>query len=488
MARSLSIDTTQGGLPSRTLQLAWPAVLQALLINFYAFNDYFFVGRLQDAAATAALSACFALLILFNVLLAVIPSGAMTLSAQAFGARRLDRVADVFRRAVSATLIWSFAVLALGNLALPWLVGVANVTDAVGAHATAYLRVIFLAAPSFALMLVVVGAFRACGNTRVPLVLELGSLVINVVLNAVLVLGPGPFPSLGVTGAAIATAVSRAIPGVVGLWLIARGGLGFDLLGERLERFSRWFPTAVSMGEAARIGIFHSLSGAIYGAVYLTLNRIAGEIGAAAQGGLGAGLRGIEWIGFAFGDGFAMASIAIVGQNIGARQFARARKGAWISAGLSALCCQLIGVMFILFPEPLCRLVTDDPDTLGFAIEYVYIMGWVMWAVGFEMSMFGAMVGTGRTQVAFVISGGINMLRVPIAVVLVFGSQQLLAGTAWAVLGMGPAPVVTGGFSALALTIGVTAILKAILYAMYWAIYAPTDRHIQPSGPDDGTP
>lgn len=471
MARQRNIDTTTGGLAGRSLQLAWPAVLQALLVNFYAFNDYFFIGRLQNPAATAALSACFALLIIFAVLLSILPTGAMSLSAQAYGARNLQAVGDIFRRALSGTLVWSVFVAALGLLALPWLVSVANVTPDVGFHIAAYLKVIFIAAPSFALMLVVVGAFRACGNTRVPLVLELASLVINVVLNFVLVLGPGPFPSLGVTGAAIATAVSRAIPGILGLILIARGDLDFDLLGERAGRWRRFSPTALAIRAAGRIGIFESLAGAMYGAVYLVLNRIAGEMGAAAQGGLGAGLRGIEWIGFAFADGFAMASVAIVGQNIGARKLRRARQGAWISAGLSAASCQLIGFIFILFPEPLCRLVTDDPATLAYATEYVYIIGWVMGAVGFEMAMFGAMIGTGKTQVAFLISGGCNLIRIPLAAFLIFGATQTLSGSLWAAFGIGEAPIVTGSFAGLAWTIAATAMLKALLYMMYWLIY-----------------
>ncbi|MBA2663730.1 MAG: MATE family efflux transporter [Bradymonadaceae bacterium] len=470
MAYIANVDTTEGGLVGKSLHLAWPAVLQALLVNFYAFNDYLFVGMLGDAAATAALSACFAVLIINYCLLAIFPTGAMSLIARTFGARRIDRAAAIIRQGLSATLLWSLVVSVLGLVMLPQLIAAANVTPQVGVKIGEYLRVIYWTTPSFALMLVVVGAFRGCGNTRVPLILECFSLVINVALNYTLVIGWGPFESMGITGAAIATAVSRAVPGVIGLVLIWRGALGFSLVEEGTTWRQSWRPRFDALRAMARIGVFECLAGMMYGFVYLVLNRMAGELGPAAQGGLGAGLRGIEWIGFAFGDGFFAASVAIVGQNVGARQLERAYKGAWIAAGLSAVSCQLVGFAFILFPYELCSLVTDDPLTLEYAATYVRIIGWAMGAVGLEMSMFGAMIGVGHTEVAFAISGGSNLLRVPLAAALLFGPAATLHGSAWALFGSGVAPPITGAFSALAITIGVTAMLKALLFIVYMVV------------------
>ncbi|RAL25240.1 hypothetical protein DL240_03245 [Lujinxingia litoralis] len=465
MARASTVDTTEGSLVGRSVQLAWPAVLQALLVNFYAFNDFVFVGLLGDAAATAALSACFALLILHFTFIKVFPTGATALIAQAFGARRPERIGALYRSSVSATMVLSVVVALVGVLVMPWFVSLANVTPEVGEHVADYLSIIYWSTPTFALMLVIVGAFRAVGDTRTPLYLEIGSLLVNVVLNYVLVLGVGPVPSMGIKGAALATAISRALPGMVGFWLILRGHLGFDpRAGTRGVK--GWWPERALTREMAHIGIFEALSGLIYGGVYLMLNRMAGELGPAAQGGLGAGLRGIEWIGFAFGSGFLTASVSIVGQNVGAGKADRAMGGAWISAGLSALCCQAVGLLFILFPEELCRMVTDDYDTLSYAMSYVYYVGWVMWAVGFEMSMFGALVGAGRSRTALLVSGGYNLLRIPVAAGLLFGWASMGDGVRWVLLGQGEAPPVSGPFAALVWTIGLTSVLKALTYAI----------------------
>jgi putative MATE family efflux protein len=461
-----AVDTTRGDLLRASLKIAWPAVLQALLINCYAFNDFLFVGMLGDPSATAALSACFALLIGCGTLVSVLPVGAMALIAQRVGAADTPRAAHLLRQALVASVSWALVFGVLGQLAMPAIVDALNVTPAVAVHIRDYMGVLFWGMGMFALMRVVTGAFHACGATRVPLVLEIFSLLLNTLLNWLLVIGPGALPSLGVTGAAIATAISRGLPGALGLYLIARGALSWPLRPP-IPGLTHWIPRAPDLAAMARIGGYESMAGMMYAVVYLVLNRMAGLLGPAAQGGLGAGLRGIEWLGFAFGDGFLTASVAIVGQNIGAGQWERARRGAWICALLAACCCQLVGVAFLLAPDQLSGLVTDDATTLGYTARYVFIVGWIMWAVGLEMSMYGAFVGAGRTHITLWVSGVNNMLRVPIAAFGLFGLNGLVQGSLWS-LGLASAPPpVTGVFDALAIAICLTAVFKAIVYCAY---------------------
>ena len=466
MPKIRNIDATEGGLTSKSLQIAWPAVIQAVLVNFYAFNDFFFIGLLGDEDATAALSACFAMIVINYTLLRVIATGATTLVSQHFGRGEEASLAHILRQAIGSELLWSILVGAGGLAALPLIVGVSNATPAVGTRIDAYLRIFYWTAPFFGLVMVIIGAFRACGNTRIPLALEVVSLILNALLNYLLVLGPGSLPSYGITGAAIATSVSRGLPGVVGLILILRGHLGIDLL-EAEDDASLWRIGWDEIRSMFRIGFFQSSSGFIYGSVYFVLNRMAGEIGSAAQGGLGAGLRGIEWLGYAFGAGFRTATMSVVGQNAGADKIERTRRGAWINAGLSALSCQLVGFAFLLAPETLSSIVTDDPATLRYATEYVGLIGWVMWAVGLETAMYGALIGIGKTHATLMISGGMNLLRIPIAATLLFGAPQLVDALGWSVAGLGDAPAVAGGFSAIVYTIMITAVIKAALLGLY---------------------
>ena len=453
-----TLDTTTGSLTRASWRLAWPAVLQAILVNCYAFNDFFFVGRLGDPAATAALSACFALVIIVNVLVGVFPTGSMALMAQAFGAGDRPRVGVLFRQGLGAGLLWSLALSALGVAALPWIIQSTYVTPEVALRETQYMWVILIGLVWFGLMRATTAAFYACGNTRMPLTLEVFSLLVNTGLNALLV------PRYGIEGAAWATLASRGVPGVAGLALLWRGHLGFELTSGRLKD---WAWRGRDLRSIAFIGAFESLSGVVYGVVYLMLNRMAGVLGPAAQGGLGAGLRGIEWIAFAFGDGFLKASVAMVGQNLGAGNARRAWAGAALNAGMSAASCQAVGVLFMIFPVELSQIVTDDPQTLHYAAWYIRIMGWAMWAVGAEMSLYGAMIGAGRTHMTLLVSGALNICRVPLAAGLLFGADALWGGTLWAAFGVGHAPEIQGDFGALPWTIVATAMAKAALYGVY---------------------
>ena len=454
------IDTTEGPLVRRSVQLAWPAVLQAFLVNFYAFNDFLFVGMLHEAAATAALSSCFAVLIIHYMLLRVVATGGTTLIAQQTGARDIGEVARTFRQSLVATAVWACTVGVALFVGMDHVVALNNAAPSVAPRIADYLDVIALGTPAFAAMLVVDGAFRARGNTTMPLILEGASLVLNTVLNYALVLGNFGFPALGIQGAAIATMVSRAVPGLVGFALIFGGMLGFDPRAALRD----WIPERDRLHKMLSIGVFDSLGGIIYGVVYLVLNRIAGQLGPAAQGGLGAGLRGIEWVAFAFGDGFMVAAVTIVGQNVGARRPERVLRGAWVTAILSAASCQLVGLSFLVMPETLCGLVSDDPPTLAYATEYVFLIGWFMWAVGFEMAFYGAFVGAGKPAVTMMVSGLSNFLRIPLACALVFGPEWIVAGTIWGITGLGSAPPEEGWFLGLGWCIAITACFKAVFY------------------------
>jgi putative MATE family efflux protein len=462
------VDATKGDLWSKSFRIAWPSVLQAILVNFYGFNDFFFVARLDNPAATAALSACFAVFIIFYNLLGLFPTGALTLLSQRFGSGDPEGTANLLRQSIIAQLFASGAIAAGGFIFIDSIIAAANVNAKVGGLIKDYLLILFLAAPFKGLMLTGLNTFRAAGNTRMPLLLEGIGLVTNLLLNYLLVLGPGPFPSLGIEGAAWATAASRAAPALLGIWILVSGKaqLGF-------ESHFRWSIHSLKneLAEVARmgrIGIFKSISGIIYGSVYFLLNRFAGVIGAAAQGGLGAGLRGVEWMGYAVASGFHKSTAAVVGQNKGAGNSDRVFKGVWINALMSGAGCQLIGTAFVLFPDFLVGLVASGPEVIGHGTYYVYYMGWFMWSVGVSIAVFGAMVGEGKTGKAMLIGASMNLARIPMALGFMFGTDKLPEALEWMVGLKETAPPLVGGFEGIVWAIILSAIGKAILYSGFY--------------------
>lgn len=457
---SRQVDLTRGHLLKAPMALAGPAVLQSLLANFYGLNDFFFVGQLGVGAMTAALSAGFALSIINNALVKSVAIGATTLMAQQTGRREPAAVRATFIQAVLGAIGVGIVLAGVGWLLVDVLVATANVSEEVHRYARQYFLVLLLGNPFFAVLRVVEGTYRARGNATVPLRLEAAALATNTILTAILVLGWFGLPSFGVAGAAAATVLSLVAPAAVGALRVARGDVGFRVAWRDFRT-----PDAGRIGAMLRIGIFGAMSSVIYGVIFLLLNRLAGEIGPAAQGGLGVGLRGIEWAAFAISEGFFVACVTHMGQNLGAGKARRAVRGTWAMVGLSALLVQGVSVAFFLWPEQLAALVAPDEETVAYGARYLWIMSFGMWGVAIEMTLFGALVGAGRTGLAMALGLLANGLRIPFAAWILFGADAWLHGTLWAFTGMMGAPERVGGFDAIALAICLSAIFKAALFS-----------------------
>jgi Na+-driven multidrug efflux pump len=205
------------------------------------------------------------------------------------------------------------------------------------------------------------------------------------------------------------------------------------------------------------------MSGVIYGVVYLMMNRVAGAIGPAAQGGLGTGLRGIEWVAFAIGEGFLIACLAWVGQHLGAGRVDRLVRGLWAMILAGGIVVQLISLPFWWMPDALASAIAADVETASMAAIYLRIMAWGMWAVAVDLAIHGALTGAGLTHVSMAIGLVGNLARVPLAAIAVFGAAWAEA-VVWILTGVGTAPVVVGGFAGVAWAICLSAIGKAVVY------------------------
>jgi putative MATE family efflux protein len=339
-------DVTRGHLLTSLIQLAWPSVLQAVLSNCYAFNDFMFVGRISDkaesSAATAALAATVGLQVIMFAFHNCVPSGANTFTAQNRGAKDFQRLAVIFKSAFLACFFVSSLMAIVGYTQIRHIAGLVNAETQVEAAISDFFGLSFLGAPAFGFLLLIDGFFKSNGDTRTPLGLEIASLIINTVLNYVLIL----HFNWGIKGAAIATIISKFIPAVIGLYKILRGDLGFSIpLLTSYEDMKIMLRCATDM---IKIGVFESIAYLIYGFVFTLLIRLSGQLGYAQQAGLGAGMRGLgiayqifglhqllflfltfnhlssEWIAFCLSEGFLVAACSSVGQCIGAKMYHRA--------------------------------------------------------------------------------------------------------------------------------------------------------------------
>jgi len=225
----------------------------------------------------------------------------------------------------------------------------------------------------------------------------------------------------------------------------------------------------------ARIGVFDSIAACIYGMCFTSLVRICGLLGDKEQAGLGAGLRGVEWLAFCLSEGFLVAAVTSVGQCVGANAHKRAMDVAIVCCSLSAFTAGALGVPFVLFSEEISQaLVSDDEGIVRYCAQYVYVMGWVMSLIGFEMACYGCLLGAGRASIACFVNGACNILRIPLTIYCLYSSQpamEMARMTLWAfgLSGMKNFPQPTGSFYCIGGVIAFTACLKAVIWFGYFS-------------------
>jgi len=463
------IDVSVGNLPLALLQLAWPSVLQAVLSNAYSVADFYFVGHLPNkaaaVAATEAIGSSVGISICLYGLHNIIAAGCNAYSSQFKGANDKENLATTFKAAFWSCLVLSSVIAFLGYSSIHFIAMIPQSPNpVVTKNIEEFLGTIILSSPGFGLMLLIDNFYKANGNTVLPLFLEIASLCLNLYLNFAFVWQLG----WGIKGSAIASAFSRILPALFGLRLICMGklnGINVSLfsVSSQDEALVLWTRSIAMF----RLGCWQSSSDWTYGAVFTVLIRLSGALGAAEQAGLGAGMRGLEWISFCVSEGFLVANITAVGNLIGANMQRRANLAALMGALMSAVSGCITGLPFICFSEPIARLLSSDADIVKYCAMYIRYQGYVSFGVGFEMASYGAFIGAGKAREVFFTNGSMNILRVPACAFCLFGSRGFFHGLAWSLGLRNSYPPTVGNFECVCAVIAVTAVFKAALFAVW---------------------
>mgnify|MGYP003581188972 CR=1 FL=1 len=245
--------------------------------------------------------------------------------------------------------------------------------------------------------------FRAAGDTRTPFLVLAGSVGISILLDPLLIAGVGPFPRLGVEGAALASVMVRGVGFLLGLVIALR---------RRLLRFSA--PDWRAVPIVVRTGMPLALAGVLLSVIYMWLTRFTSRFGTPALAALGIGHK-MEGLGFIAISGFSLAASALVGQNLGARQEGRARE----AVRLTVLYCLMVtvttAIAFLAIPATLVSLFTRDPDVVRDGVLYLRVIAFAQIGQSFELILEGALAGAGYTFWPQVVSTSLTSLRIPLA-------------------------------------------------------------------------
>lgn len=327
--------------------IAWPLVLTYILNGLVGIVDFKMVGVL-GFESIAAVGMSRQVMMLIMVLMIAISGGSSVLVAHAYGAKDPDRVSKVAARAVVYMLVGAvFIVTPLGYFSSCSILELLGGEARVVTLGSSYLKILFVGSVFTMFNFGVSGILLGVGKTKVSLVMLLAVNVLNIGLNYIFIFGLGPIPAFGVDGAAIGTVAARGLGCIAGVWILKTPRFQIHM------RFKDGLAVNIELiGRLLHLGGPRSLQGIVRNFSRLMTIRIITLLPDATRSvsaySVGMQVRMIlSFVGLAF----MSASMARVGQNLGAKNPDRAVKSGWISAGMATGILTVVAVFFTSCPR-----------------------------------------------------------------------------------------------------------------------------------------
>ena len=421
----MEANLTKGPILKTLTKLAIPIMASSFLGTLYNITDMAWIGLLgSKAVAGVGVGGMFTWL--SQGLAAMARMGGQVQVAQCIGRGERDRAHGFAQAAVQLATLMGMAYAVISLLFTRQMVAFFQLTDPEAQTAAlAYTKIACgLIVFSF-LTLTMTGLYTAQGDSKTPFLANLIGLVTNMILDPVLILGPGPFPKLGVVGAAIATVTAQAIVMtimILGVFIQKKENVlkGISLTAKIPKEY---------LSGICRIGIPTAIQGMAYCAISMVLTRMVSAYGAEAVATQRVGGQ-IESISWNTADGFAAALNAFIAQNYGAGKMDRVRKGYRASLWTVGIWGLLISFVFICFPQAIADIFFHEPKAVATAVGYLVIIGFSEAFMCVELTTVGALSGLGRTRLCSIISITFTSARIPLAIIL--GGLIGLNGIWWA--------------------------------------------------------
>jgi len=437
------IDMTRGSISRGLYKMALPVMGTSFLQMAYNLVDMIWIGRVGSRAVAAVGSAGFYLWMSFAFIL-VSKVGAEVRVAQNVGAKNMKRARDYARNAIQLNLVMAVFYGVMIYIGRGPLIGFFNLGDhGVIEMAESYLAIIALGMVFNFTNPVLTGIFNGYGDSKTPFLMNTIGLVANMVLDPLLIFGWGPIPSMGVAGAAIATVLAQVMVTLSFIIYIRRGNgivknLRMKVLPERYiinELFKLGFPVALHSGmfTGFSMGIARIIAG--WGPVPIAVQKVGSQI------------ESLSWM---TALGFQAALGTFVGQNFGANQPERIKKGYMISVFIMTIVGIFTTLLLYFGAEPIFAIFIPEEESIRLGIDYLKILSFSQWFMCMEILTAGAFNGLGKTTPPSIVSIVLNAARIPLALILSVESLLGLNGVWW--------------------SISVTAVLKGVILVV-WFIY-----------------
>lgn len=357
---------TSGNVPKQLFYLTMPMIAGMISLVVFNLTDTFFVGRLGEKQL-AALSFTFPVVLVINSLSAGIGIGASALISRYLGEGNHYKVERLTTDSLTLGFTFIFTISMIGLLSIRPLFRLLGAEGEVLEFIHQYMFIWFFGVSMIIIPMIGNNIIRALGDTKTPGMIMMLSAAMNIILDPLLIFGLGPFPELGIRGAALTTVLTRGITASVAIYVLH---FRRRLLNFRVKRIREVF---VSWKEVLHIGIPSSTIRLALPVGSGIVTRLLAAQGPLVVAGFGVATR-IEF--FALAPIAALSSVMgpFIGQNLGAGQVTRVYEGKKTGQIFSFVIGAVTAISLAIFARPLAGLFNDNPLIVNTTVLYLRII------------------------------------------------------------------------------------------------------------------
>jgi len=437
-------DFTEGKLSRAILLLAIPAVLEMIMESIFVIADIFFVSRL-GASAVATVGITESMITIVYAISLGLATATTSMVSRRIGEKKPDKASHTAFQAIITGVAVSLIIAIPGAIYSDKLLELMGASNEIITHMSGYTGIMLGGNVVIMLLFIINAIFRSAGDAALAMrVLWIGN-IINLILDPCLIFGIGPFPELGIKGAAIATTTGRGIAVLYQFWLLFFGRKRIQLTAKHVGINFRIIARLIKISLGS---IGQNLIGT---SSWIALVRIISIFGSEIVAGYTIAIRIISFV-LLPSWGISNAASTLVGQNLGAKKPDRAERAVMVTGWINMILLGIIGLILVIFPAYFIGLFINDPVVLESGIECLRIVSIGFIAYGFGMVLVNSFNGAGDTTTplkinifAFwmieiplawilAIKSGMNQQGVFIAIVI---AESIMTLTAWLVFRRG---------------------------------------------------
>lgn len=378
------------------LSLSVPSMAATITVSLYNIVDTFWVARL-GYEAIAALTIVFPYQILFFAVGGGTGIGISALVSRRFGENNIEATNHVAGQTFSLSIFWGLLFMIAAVFFSQSILTAFGATPDILEFSTQYLVVTSYGAPQIIFALVIGSLIRGSGDAVKPMIIMISASVINIILDPLMILGIGPFPEMGIRGAALATVIAQSCGALIGLYYFLANKTAYRI------KFHHLLPDMSILRDIYRVGAPTSIMEVTESLSFILFNKVVSAYGSIAIAAVGLVMR-ISDLAFMPIIGLSHGLLPIVGFNFGAKNYKRLWKSVLLASAGIALLLAVLTIFIEIFTPQLIGIFSKNPDLLEVTIPSMRIMLATMFLIGPNIMFVTAFQGLSRGTMALVLS------------------------------------------------------------------------------------